>query len=88
MKCKSCNKKYVGKSEWPSYIRLNNHRKDSKRENAIPAVRHFNKAGPNFDRDAKFTIIEQLRNSNQDKKGKRKISKHKEDFWILNLKTL
>ena len=37
-------------------IRLNNHRKDLKRIDAIPAIRHFSQTGHNFEHDAKFTI--------------------------------
>ena len=33
--CIKCKKQYVGKSEWPFNIRLNNHRKDLKRIDAI-----------------------------------------------------
>ena len=42
----------------------------------------------NFQRDAKFTIIEQIKNLNKEKQDKRKILENKEDFWILKLKTL
>ena len=88
MECIKCKKQYVGKSEWPFNIRLNNHRKDFKRVDAIPAIRHFNQSGHNFQRDAKFTIIEQIKNLNKEKQDKRKILENKEDFWISKLKTL
>ena len=88
MECIKCKKQYVGKSEWPFNIRLNNHRKDSKRVDAIPAIRHFNQSGHNFQRDVKFTVIEQIKNLNKEKQDKRKILENKEDFWILKLKTL
>ena len=78
--------KYVGKSEWPFNIRFNNHRKDLKRIDAIPAIRH--QTGHNFEHDAKFTIIEHIRNLNKEKQKKRKILEHREDFSILKLKTL
>ena len=67
MECIKCKKQYVGKSEWPFNIRLNNHRKDLKRIDAIPAIRHFSQTGHNFEHDAKFTIIEQIRNLNKEK---------------------
>ena len=58
-----CSIQYVGKSETPFNIRLNNHRKDVKRSDSIPACQHFNNNRHEFNRDAKFTVIEQLRNT-------------------------
>ena len=71
MECIKCKKQYVGKSDWPFNIRLNNHRKDLKRINAIPAIRHFSQNGHNFEHDAKFTIIEQIRKLKKNKKNVR-----------------
>ena len=59
-----------------------------KRIDAIPAIRHFSQTGHNFEHDAKFTIIEQIRNLNKEKQEKRRILEHREDLWILKLKTL
>ena len=60
-----------------------------KRIDVIPAIRHFSQTGHNFEHDAKFTIIEQIRNLNKEKQKKtRKILEHREDFWMLKLKTL
>ena len=59
-----------------------------KRIDAVPAIRHFSQTGHNFEHDAKFTITEQIRNLNKEKQEKRKILEHREDFWILKLRTL
>ena len=88
MECINCKKQYVGKSEWPFNIRLNNHRKDLKRIDAIPEIHHFSETGHKFEHDAKFTIIKQIRNLNKEKQEKRKILENREDFRILKLKTL
>ena len=42
LECYICNMQYVGKSETPFNIRFNNHKKDPKNPNAIPAWKHFN----------------------------------------------
>ena len=63
LECKLCKVQYVGKSETAFNIRLNNHRKDIKNPNAIPICKHFNEPGHDFTNHAKFTVIEQLRNT-------------------------
>ena len=57
-----CNIRYVGKSETPFNIRLNNHRKDVKNPNAIPACKHFNRHDHDFNNHGKIIITKQLRN--------------------------
>ena len=56
---------YIGKAETPFNIRLNNHRKDANGNNpkAIPAFTHFKQPGHNFNKHAKFTLIEQINNT-------------------------
>ena len=61
LECYICNIQYVGKSETPFNIRLNNHRKDVKNPNAIPACKHFNRHDHDFNNYRKIIIIEQLR---------------------------
>ena len=73
--------------QWPFSIRLKNDRKDLKRIDAISGIRHFSQTGPNFKLEAKFSITEQISNLNKGKEEKRKIGEHREDFWILKLKT-
>ena len=56
-----CKIQYVGKSEIPFSIRVNNHREDIKNPNAIQACRHFNKHDHDFHNHGKFIFIEQQR---------------------------
>ena len=56
MECILCKIQYVGKSETPFNLRLNNHRKDVYNPKAIPVCNHFKIHGHN----AKFTLIKQL----------------------------
>ena len=67
MECNICKLQYVGKTEWPMNIRINNHRKDCHQEYAIPAIRHFSIIGHSFNNNAKFTIIEQLKDTSKSK---------------------
>ena len=87
MECVLCNLEYVGRSEWPMNIRLNNHRNDVRREDAIPAIKHFSQSNHHFNNHAKFTLIEQIKDLNKSKEEIRRILEDGEDFWILKLKT-
>ena len=62
MECTLCKIQYVGKAETTFNIRLNNHRKDANGNNpkAIPASIHLKKPHHNFNKDAKFILIEQI----------------------------
>ena len=53
-----CNIQYVGKSETPFNISLNNHREDAKNPNAIPVFKHFNR------HDNTLTFVEKSLSSN------------------------
>ena len=91
MKCTLCKIQYVGKAETPFNIRLNNHRKDANDNNpkAIPPSIHFKQPGHNFNKDARFTLIEQINNIITTDIDTIKIRvKRTEDFWILKLDTL
>lgn len=88
LECARCHIQYVGKSEWPMNIRLNKHRNDVLREDAIKVCKHFNQPSHDFNRDAKITIIEELRKKNQPLKIMRRILEQREDSWIIKLKTL
>ena len=61
LECLSCEIQYVGKSETPFYIRLNNHWKDIKNLHTIKACKHFNNWNHVFHKHGKFILIEQLR---------------------------
>ena len=65
MECSLCQIQYVGKAETPFNIRLNNHRKDANGKNpkAVSASIHFKQPGHNFNKHAKFTLIEQTKNT-------------------------
>ena len=54
-----CKIQYVGKSETFN-IKLNNHRKDIKKPNAIEACKHFNSNEHAFSKHGKFIITGQL----------------------------
>ena len=89
LECYICNIQYVGKSETPFNIRLNNHRKDVKNPNAIPACKHFNRHDHDFNNHGKIIIVEQLRNictiSTETLKER---LEQRESFWIMKLETL
>ena len=67
MECVLCNKQYTGKSEIPFNLRLNNQRKDVNERNSLQAGQRFRLPGHNFNKHAKFTLIEQLNDINIDK---------------------
>ena len=88
LECIKCNIQYVGKREWPMNIRLNKHRNDVFREDAIIVCQHFKQISHNFNEHAKITIIEQLKHQNKSLTQMRSILEEREDFWIKKLKTL
>ncbi len=88
LECSICQIQYVGKSEWPMNIRINKHRNDVFRDDAIHVCQHFKQPGHNFTRDAKITIIEELKKKDLQTSTIRKILEQREDFWIIKLKTL
>ena len=67
MECVLCNKQYAGKTEATFNLRLSNHRKDLNKQNLVQADQHFRLHGHNFNKHAKFTLIEQLNETNIDK---------------------
>ena len=80
---------YVGKSETSFNIRLNNHRKDIRKPNAVEACKHFNNNEHISSKHGEFIIIEQLRNINTTSTETLKLRlKEKETFWIKKIKTL
>ena len=58
MECILYNKQHVGKAQTSSNIRLNNHQKDGKKVGTIMACKHFQQESHNFNKHAKFTIID------------------------------
>ena len=70
-------------------IRLNKHRNDVFREEAIEVCQHFKQVSHDFNKHAKITIIEELKqHNNKSLKQKRSILEGREDIWIKRLKTL
>ena len=84
-----CKIQYAGKSEASFNVRLNNHRKDIKKQNAIKAYKHLNNNEHTFSKHGKFILIERLRNINTTPTEILKLRlKERENFWIKKLKTL
>ena len=88
MKCVLCNKQYIGKSEPTFNLKLNNHRKDIIKRSSLQADQHFRLPAHNFNKHAKFTLIEQLNDTNIGKKILKYRLKKREDFSIVKLKPL
>ena len=88
MECKLCNKQYVGKAETAFNIRFNNHRKDTKNPNAIPAGRHFQQKSHTFNSHTKSIIIDKLVNTSSPKDILPERLIQRENFWIQKVKTL
>ena len=82
MECVLCNKQYTSKSETIFNLRLNNHWKDVNKRNSLQADQHFWLPGHNFTKHAKFTLIEQLNDTNIDKE----LLKHKKEVRTSGLK--
>ena len=77
-----------GKCEWGMNVRTNKHRSDVLSPDGLHVCKHFNHPAHDFNRDAKITIIEELKNKNLPVLEMRKILEGREDFWIKRLKTL
>ena len=73
----------------PAHKRFNGHRSDVDTTKANSFDKHFRLAGHNFDHDARFVLIEQIRNEQAlSKEEIRHILEDREDFWMLKLRTL
>ena len=86
-----CNKRkiqYVRKAETEFNIRLNNHRKDVWKLDAIAASPHFSGKNHNFNTHAKFLLTEQICHIDINKEKNRERLKQMENFWILTLETI
>ena len=85
MECIICRLQYVGKSEWPMNIRINKHRNDVPRTDSLDVCKHFQKTGHDFEKHAKFTIIEELKDKNKSLLTMRKLLEERENAWIIKL---
>ena len=88
LQCRICQLQYIGKGETSFNIRLYNHRKDSKNKNPILPWKPFQNSNQNFQRDAKFALIEQITKTFTTIEQLRILLKKRENFWILKVKTL
>ena len=88
--CLKCNtKQYVGKVESQgTNKRVNKHRNDVHRPDAIAVDKHFCQPGHDFNRDFRIIVIEEVTKKNLTKEQMREILLRREDFWILKLRTL
>ena len=88
MECTICNLQYIGKTQTQLERRINGHRSDVRcKKEPITSDEHFRLPDHNFDRDARFTIIEQAI-VERDKGDMANFLMTIEDNWILRLKTL
>ena len=75
-------------SEYPSNIRTNNHRSDSKKKNTIPVDQHYGQPDHDFTKHARITLIAQVHNRNKSIEEITHILEKREDFWIKALDAL
>ena len=85
MECTLRKMQYVGKSEPIFNIRLNNHRKNIKKPDAILACRHFQERNHVFNKHTKSFIIDKPRNTTKSKGILRQRLVERENFWIQTL---
>ena len=90
MECTKYRIQYIGKSETPFNLRLNNHRKDAKnpRRETIPACKHYVYGAHDFNKHAQFTLVDQIKAQNKTIERKRSILSQREHFSINKLKTI
>ena len=88
MECILCDTQYVEKAETNFNIKLNNHRNDMKKVDAIMACKHFLQESHNFKKHAKLTVFDQLTNTSKSKKTLTQRLIERENIWILKLDTL
>ena len=79
---------YARIAETAFNLRINNHRKNTKKSNSILACKHFQEKRHNFNRHVKLIIIDELVNLQKAKKALREMLMIRENFCILMLKTL
>ena len=88
MECTFCKKQYVRKSETTFSIRLNNHRKDVKKSDAILVRRHFQEKGHVFNKHAKFIVIDKLTFTTKSKDNLHQRLVERKNFRIQRPETL
>ena len=88
MECILCKMEYVGKAETAFNLRLNNHRKNTKKPNSVLACKHFQEQGHNFNKHAKLIIIDKLVNLQGSKEALREMLVVTKNFWVQKLNAL
>ena len=88
MACILCKMQYVKKAETAFSLRLNNHRKDTKKPNSVLAFKYFQEQGINFNKHAELIITDKLVSLHGSKKTLREMLVVKESFWLQKLRTL
>ena len=86
MKCNG--RAYVGKSETAMNLRTNGHRSDAKKHHKLAVDTHFLEPGHDFNRDAKFTIIEKIMKTELRGTFLTNLLLRREDFWMAKLGTI
>ena len=88
--CLKCNQQqYVGKVEKQKMNkRVNKHRNDVKRPDAITIDKHFNDPEHDFNRDFRVIVIEEITKRDLSDEQMRNLLLRREDFWICKLGTL
>ena len=69
-------------------LRMNGHRSDSKNCRELAVDIHFGQPDHNFEKDARFTIIEKVKKSNFQKEELTDLLLRREDFWMVHLQTI
>ena len=88
--CDKCTigKQYVGKLEaQQANRRINKHRNDAKRDDAISIDQHFRTPGHSFN-DFRIIVIEEIADRTMTKEQTWHALLRREDFWIKTLGTL
>ena len=80
---------YVGKADTAFNLRLNNHKKDTKKSNSILACKHSMEKGHNFNKNAKFIIIDKLVNLHSSKEALQEmlVINNEKDFHAALLRS-
>ena len=88
--CALCPRtQYVGKSEPPANLRINTHRRDVTGPLGGAFDKHFAQEGHDFNKHARFTIIEQIRSHKSNSKlENRRLLEQREDYWMIRLQTI
>ena len=69
-------------------LRINTHRNGVWRVDVPPCNKHFQNPRHKCNKHSKFTIIQKMNNVSLTKQQKQSLLEHREDFWILLIKSL